>query len=179
MRAAYDKIETRRTQMDDIGEQSSQLQVSQSYGVPVTAPYLIPVIHNATPSCINAPFMAEGHEYRVTSFALQRPYGAVITDNLEEFDVSLHGKALSSHSLFPKGADIVFVEVETKNIIKARLYEKDKGEVEFSKEGLCAAFVAAKLMQKTQEDGAVVSMGGKSCLVEWDGVDGDVTLVSG
>ena len=149
-----------------------------SFGRPVMEPFLVPVIHNSTPSCINVPFMVEGQEYRVTSFALQKPYGVVITDNVDEFDVSLHGKALSTHPLFPKGADIVFVEIKSKDLLKARLYEKENGEVEFSQTGVCAAFIAARIMQKTNESEAIVSMGGKTCRIEWDAVDGDVNLTA-
>ena len=172
------------------------VQKTISFGRPVMEPYLIPVIHNSTPSCINVPFMVEGQEYRVTSFALHncegassagarsegagsegaKPYGIVITDNVEKLDMSLHGKALCTHPLFPNGADIVFVEIKRRDLLKARLYEKEEGEVDFSERGACAAFVAARILQKTYES-AVVSMGGKVCRVEWDGVDGDVIFM--
>ena len=156
-------------------------QQTVSFGRPVTEPYLIPVIHNSTPSCINVPFMVEGDEYRVTSFSLHgstgaRTYGVVITDNVDIIDISFHGRALANHPLFPSGADIVFVQIESKDLLKARFYEKEEGVVSFSERGACAAFIAAKMMQKTFELQAVVEMDGKTCRVEWDGVDGEVSL---
>ena len=155
-------------------------QQTISFGRPVTVPYLVPVIHNSTPSCINHPFMVDGQEYRVTSFALNssagtRPYGVVVTDNVNTMDISTHGKALSNHPLFPNGADIVFLEIESKDLLKARLYEKEEGEIVFSDKGACAAFVAARILDKTYGS-ADVEMGGKTCRVEWDGVEGSVTL---
>ena len=192
MRAAFDKIETRKIRMETVQHsfsekhfqgkhfpgKSLQRKAAVSFGCPVMEPYLIPVIHNSTPSCINVPFMAEGQAFNVTSFSLKsgaeaRPYGAVIMDNVDDLDIALYGKALSAHPLFPLGADIVFVEVKSKGLLKARLYEKGHGESGFTESGACAAFVAARILQKT-ESSALVTMDNKTCSVEWDGVDGDV-----
>ena len=147
-----------------------------SFNCPVLTPYLIPVIHSSTPFCINHPFMVEGDAYNVTCFSLQqKPYGALIVDNVTDLDIASPGKALSTHPLFPLGADIVFVEIQRKDLIKVRLYEKDAGESGFSQQGSCAAFAAARILQKI-EPSALVEMNGKICRVEWDGVEGGVTL---
>jgi len=149
-------------------------QHTVSFGCPVRTPCLIPVLHASTPSCVNEPFMVDGQAFHVTCFSLQNPYGVVITESVDALDISFPGSKLSAHPLFPNGADIVFVEIENKDLIKARLYKKEEGEVGFSKRGACAAFVAARILQKTHKASAVVEMGGKMCSVEWDGVDGDV-----
>ena len=179
-KAVYDKIEFRQARVETVKEGQAFRQHTVSFDCPITEPYLIPVIHNSTPSCINVPFMVEGVAYNVTSFSLQnsagaRPFGVVETDNLDAMDVSLHGQALCTHPLFPSGADIVFVQIEHNNLIKARLYEKEGVEPDFSERGACAAFVAARILDKTYGS-ALVAMGGKTCCVEWDGVDGDVKL---
>ena len=166
--------------METVMERKALQQQPVSFGSPVMAPYLIPVSHTSSPSCINQPFMVEGQAFHVTSFSLQgaagaRPYGAVITDSVEALDVSSQGQALCKHPLFPLGADIVFVEVERKDSLKARLFTKEEGDSGFSERGACAAFVAARILEKTYGS-ALVAMGGKTCRVEWDGVDGDVRL---
>ena len=168
-KAVYDKIEIRRPRLETM-----QMQ-TVSFDCPVTVPYLIPVIHNSTPSCINVPFMVEGTAYNVTSFSLDKPFGVVIIENIDKIDISITGKALSTHPLFPKGADIVFLEVESKDLLKARLYSKEDGETGFSERGACAAFVAARMLDKSYGS-ALVAMSGKTCRVEWDGVAGNVRL---
>ena len=167
-KAVYDKI-IRRKRL------APAVQSAVSFPCPVMAPCLIPVIHDSSPCCINVPFMAEGETYFVTSFSLQGPFGAVITDKLDALDISLHGHLLSTHPLFPLGADIVFVEIACKDMIKARLYEREKGQVEYSQRGACAAFAAAVILEKSYGS-AFVAMGSKTCRVEWDGVDGDLKL---
>ena len=101
-----------------------------------------------------------------------------MTDNLDALYIALHGRALCAHPLFPLGADIVFVEIKNKNLIKARVYEKEEGDVGFSERGACAAFVAARILDKTYGS-ADVAMGEKTFRIEWDGVDGDVMLTGG
>jgi len=148
-----------------------------TFSCPVLTPYLIPVIHNSTPSCINYPFMVEGDAYHLTCFSLnQKPYGALIADNIDAIDIALQGKALCKHPLFPMGADIVFVEIGHNGFLKARLYDKDNGETGFSQQGACAAFAAARILQKADPCG-LVEMDGKTCRIEWDGVAGGITLI--
>ena len=170
----HDKV-IRRTRMETVMERQTFQPNTVSYGSPVMAPCLIPVIHASTPSCINERFMVEGETYYVTSFSLQGSFGAVITNSIDTLDVSSIGGTLSTHPLFPLGADIVFVEIEHKDMIKARLYHKGEGEVSFSERGACAAFVAARILDKTYGS-SLVAMGNKTCRVEWDGVDGEVSL---
>jgi len=165
------------TRTEHAKERQSTQQSIVSFGPPVMDPYLIPVLHSSTPQCINAPFMVEGEPYHVTSFSLDRPYGVVVTENIDELDISQSGKSLSTHSLFPLGADIVFLEIKNKDMLKARLYKKEQGEFGFSQQGACAAFVAAKILQETHESEALVAMGDKTCRVKWDGLDGDVSSI--
>ena len=120
--------------------------------------------------------MVDGEAYFVTSFSLQGPYGVVITEQVDALDISLPGQKLSAHPLFPLGADIVFVEIERKDLLKARIYARHEGEIGFSEPGACAAFIAARILQKTLESEAVVAMDGKTCRVKWEGADGDVRL---
>ena len=170
VKAVHDRI-----MVMDRKEQQTIQQNIVSFGPPVMAPYLIPVLHSSTPQCINVPFMVEGEQYNVTSFSLDRPYGVVVTDKLDELDISQPGKSLSTHPLFPFGADIVFLEIKNKDMLKARLYKKNEGEFGFSQAGACAAFVAARILQETHESEALVAMGDKTCRVKWDGLDGNVS----
>ena len=170
-KAVYDKI-IRRKRLEPTP------QSAVSFPCPLVTPCLIPVIHASTPLCINVPFMAAGETYLVTSFSLLGPFGAVLVENIDNLDISLHGPLLSTHTLFPLGADIVFIEIVCKDMIKIRLYEKEKGPVKYSQRGACAAFVAAVILGKSYGS-AFVEMGSKICRVEWDGVDGDVRLIEG
>lgn len=146
-----------------------------SLGKPITAPVLVPVEHKSTPSCINDPFMVNGTCYKVTAISFETPHGAVIVDDVDNVDVSSIGSALGTHTLFPKGASIVFIQVIDRESIKARLWQKGIGEIEFSCEGACVAVTVSMMLQKVIKQRANVLMGGNTVQVEWDMIS-DVKL---
>jgi len=137
-------------------------------GKPITAPCLIPVLHSATPNCICEPFMAAGAPYKVTALSFGTPHGAVFVDDVDSVDVPIVGSALGNHARFPKGASIVFVQALDRENLKARLWQRDEGEIEFTREAACVAGTAAMMLQKVLKTQARVSMGGISACVKWD-----------
>lgn len=138
----------------------SENNITVSLGKPVTIPVLVPVEHKSTPTCINDPFMVDGECYRVTAMSFGSPHGAVIVDDADSVDVPKVGSALGTHILFPKGASIVFIQVIDTRNLKARLWQRGKGETSFTPEAACVAGTAAKMLQKTFRDDMNVSMGG-------------------
>ncbi len=145
-----------------------------SLGKPIQAPVLIPVIHAATPNCVNEPFMVDGQSYRVTCVSFGTPHGVVFVDDIESTDVTALGAALGAHSLFPQGASIVFVQALDGEQLKARVWQRGVGEVASTPEALGVALTAACLTQKVFLREADVSMGGHSFHVEWKGEDNSV-----
>ncbi len=149
--------------------------IKTSFGRPVTAPCLIPVHHASTPTCINDPFMVDGKEYRVTALSFGTPHGAVFVSDVDKVDVSSLGASLGTHVLFPKGADIVFIEIFDSDSIRVRLWQRDKGESSFSEEAVCVAATASMMLHKIHSHRVKVVMAGISCLVNWDRM-GEVIL---
>ena len=137
-------------------------------GKPITAPCMIPVLHSATPACVARPFMVDGTPYEVTALSFGTPHGAVLVDDVDSVDVPSLGHALGTHALFPMGAGIVFLQVLDGKQVKARLWRKDEGGIEFTREAACVAGTAAMMLQKIMKNQARVSMGGISACVKWD-----------
>ena len=146
-----------------------------SLGKPITAPALIPVMHSATPMCINEPFMVEGGCYKVTAISFGSPHGAVFVDDISGVDIAKIGSALSSHR-FPKGASIVFVQILDKDNLKARVWQNNTGEVDFTEEAAAVAGVAAMMLQKTLKSEINAHMGGTVTAVKWDRGSNEVML---
>ena len=150
--------------------------VTISLGNPVTVPFLVPVEHKSAPACISDPFMVGARCFRVTAMSFGNPHGAVFVDDLENVDVSELGLALGTHALFPKGADIVFIQVLDKENIKACLWQKDKGEAVFTAEAACVAGTAAMMCHKVLLNDVSVFMGGNKFHMKWDRGVGVVSL---
>jgi len=146
------------------------------FNEPITTPFLIPVRHASTPNCINDPFMVDGVCYRVTALSFGSPHGAVIVDDVDAVDVPAIGSALGTHCLFPKGANIVFIQVIDKETIKARLWQLNEGEIPFTLEAVCVAGTAAMMLQKIPTMKTAVLMGGNEFKVEWNKGEGTVSL---
>lgn len=146
-------------------------------GKPIVAPSLIPVLHRATPACINEPFMADGRPYRMTCLSFSQPYGVVFTEDVEGVNLEEIGPLLEKHPRFPQGASIVFVQVCADYSLKARLWQRNEEEQPYSLEAACAALVAAGMNQKLNDRQADVKMGGRRFHVGWDRATEQVTIV--
>jgi len=159
--------------------QAIQNTISESQAVifskPVIAPFLIPVTHDSTPNCINSPFMVDGKCYGVTALSFGSPYGVVVVDNLDDTDVSALGAALGTHRLFPKGANIVFMQMLGRENLKAQAWPM-AGEKVMPFEAACAAGTAAMMLRKVLSGTVTVRMGENSFQVAWDKGEGDVRL---
>ena len=141
---------------------------TKSFGKPITAPVLVPVKHKSSPICINNPFYANGGWHKITAISFGNPHGAVFVDDIDSVDVESLGAALGTHVLFPEGASIVFIQVIDKKSLKARLWQRDEGEKEFSAEAVCVAGVAAMMNHKVLCNTADVTFGSDAFKVKWD-----------
>ena len=139
-----------------------------SFGKPISAPCLIPVLHASTPRCISDPFMVDGKKYKVTAISFGTPHGAVFVNDIEKVDLPLLGSSLGTHVLFPMGASIVFIEVVDSDTVNARLWQRDKGETPYTLEAACVAATVSIMLHKIMKYSVNVVMGGKIFNVEWD-----------
>jgi diaminopimelate epimerase len=157
-------------------EMNATISRTVSLGKPVLVPCLIPVKHKATPNCINDPFMINGECYKVTAMSFGSPHGAVFVDDIDAVVVHETGSALGTNSLFPEGANIVFIKVLDKESIKARLWHLEKGESDFTAEAVCVAGAAAMMLHRILNDRVNVHMGDNVFEVEWDRRKNEVSL---
>ncbi len=83
------------------------------------------------------------------------------------------GPALERHPAFPQGTNVEFVELESAERVRIRIWERGVGPTESSGTGACAAAIAAIAHGGAAPRVEVVSPGG-SQVVEWGG--GEVSL---
>jgi diaminopimelate epimerase len=89
-------------------------------------------------------------------------------DDVDNVDVRNTGSALGTHSLFPKGASIVFIQVLDGGTVKACLWHPGKGETDFTAEAACVAGVTAMMLHRVQASEVDVRMGQNVFRVEWN-----------
>jgi diaminopimelate epimerase len=84
------------------------------------------------------------------------------------------GPALSTHSMFPAGTNVEFVQVDARDRVRILIWERGVGPTESSGTGSCASAVAAIAYAGASRAVDVIAPGG-SQRVEWD-EDGEVFL---
>jgi diaminopimelate epimerase len=76
------------------------------------------------------------------------------------------GAALEQHALFPKGTNVEFAVVESREVVRIRIWERGVGPTLSSGTGSCASLVAAASFGGAARDAQVVAPGGAQ-RVEW------------
>jgi diaminopimelate epimerase len=125
----------------------------------------IPV--NLSGRIVNRPLKLENKEFRITCLSMGNPHCIIYTEDLDNFPVEIYGPLLETHSIFPKKANIEFIQVVGREHIKMRVWERGAGETDGCGSGACAAAVASVLNGFTGRKVTVDQPGGK-LMVEWD-----------
>ncbi|MCL2050539.1 MAG: hypothetical protein FWG91_02230 [Lachnospiraceae bacterium] len=153
--------------------------ISVSFGKPITAPYLIPVLYNGSPMCINNPLLIDGEILKVTVISLGRPHGVLFVDDLKSVDVKKIGALLGTNAIFPKGASIIFAKKQDEESLETRLWQHGEGETAYTNEAAAVAGTVAIMLNKTCITKVKVTMGGNSFLTEWGRGENDEVILTG
>lgn len=135
----------------------------------------IPV--NLSGRVINRPLKLEAKDFRITCLNVGNPHCIIFQENLAEFDLGRFGPMIEHHHVFPKRANVSFVNVVSRNEVHMRVWERGVGETQGCGTGACAATVASVLNGFTGRKVLVHLPGGK-LEVEWNRKDNHI-LMSG
>lgn len=89
----------------------------------------------------------KGTEYTITAVGMGNPHAVILVKDVESEDVLEHGRKIRYHTeLFPKGANVHFIQKTGSNEFKVRSYERGvENETLACGTGICASAVAAVL----------------------------------
>ncbi|ETR65182.1 MAG: hypothetical protein OMM_14676 [Candidatus Magnetoglobus multicellularis str. Araruama] len=90
--------------------------------------------------------------------------------NLELLNIAKIGPQIENNALFPEKTNIEFVQIENKNEIHIRIWERGVGETLACGTGACASVVAS-VVQKQLESKIMVNLRGGKLQVEWNQED--------
>lgn len=136
----------------------------------------IPMIFSKS-KVVNEPITVDGEVYNITCVSMGNPHCIIFCDEVYSVDVKDIGSKLSSHNMFPEGANIEFVSVIDDHNIAMRVWERGSGETLACGSGACASVVAAveNGFCKKDEDITVHLRGGKLVI----NYSGDGVLMTG
>lgn len=179
----YDKGLTDKTTvnlMTGAGMKELQLNVQggkvQSVRVDMGAPELRPenIPVNLTGEAVMGyPLQVGSAVYEIHCVSMGNPHCIVFVKDPDLVDVEQVGSLLENHPIFPKRANIEFVQVIDRQHLRMRVWERGSGETLACGTGACASLVAAVLTGKADRRVTMDLLGG-SLELEWAFADGHV-----
>ena len=109
--------------------------------------------------------------------SMGNPHVDFFTDRQDDGFVSGSGFLVEHHPLFPEGVNVGFADVQARDRIRLRVWERGAGLTKACGTGACAALVAAARRGLTDRKAAVIVDGGEM-VIDWD-ADTDHVLMTG
>ena len=125
-------------------------EVSVDMGTPELNPPLIPFLSESKLPIYQRSIEISGKESVILFSALSmgNPHAVICVEDLTKTAVKDIGEALCTHSDFPEGVNVYFMEIISRNEIRLRIFERGTGETFACGTGACAAVVAGRLLEK-------------------------------
>lgn len=114
-------------------------------------------------------------DFEFTALSMGNPHAVIIVENLDNTAVKDIGEALGKHTDFPEGVNVGFVQIESKNEIKLRVFERGAGETLACGTGACAA-AAAGCLRGLLGDTVKVNLLGGQLTINWQQGDSPVLM---
>jgi diaminopimelate epimerase len=134
-------------------------------GVPQFAPQVVP-LHGYNDAQDEYALDVDGAQVRFGAASMGNPHALVEVDDIAAAPVERVGAALQRSAGFPESVNVGFAQVDARDRIRLRVYERGVGETLACGSGACAA--AAILMRRGRIDRDVaVSLPGGELAIHW------------
>ena len=148
--------------------------VTVDMGEPILEAAKIPVVSEKQP-VIGERMQVLDQVFDVTCVSMGNPHGVIFVERVEDYPVERYGREAEVHPMFPKKANIEFVEIVDRTHIRMRVWERGSGETWACGTGASAAAIACILNGKTERRVEVELIGGR-LLIEWCEADNHVWM---
>lgn len=130
--------------------------ITINMGKPSFAPAVIPAVSEE--ELINRKIVANGKEYVINAVLMGVPHTVIIGD-LDEICVS-EGKYIEKHTMFPKGTNVNFCQIISRDRLKVETWERGAGPTLACGTGSCASVVITNRLGYTDKKVTVQIPGG-------------------
>ncbi len=136
-------------------------------GEPLLNPEKIPVRISNESRIIDYPLHIGDKEFKITCVSMGNPHAVIFVESLTDFPVEHYGAMIEKHQIFPKRANVEFIELLNTSEIKMKVWERGSGETLACGTGACAAAVASHLKKLTGRN-VTVHLDGGDLYIQWD-----------
>ena len=151
-----------------------------SMGTPILTPKDVPVKLESAGEygpgpVLGYPLQMDGHDLPLSFVSMGNPHAVTFIDTpVAEFPLHTVGPRLEHHPIFPNRVNFEIVNIESRNHLTARVWERGSGETMACGTGACGIAVASILGGYTGNTVDITLPGG-TLRVDWDG-EGEVFL---
>ncbi len=147
--------------------------ITVDMGVPSFRPADLPFRADAEAN--SYPIEIGDEQLEIGAVSMGNPHAVLRVDDVNLAPVASLGPLLECHERFPKRANIGFLQVLARNLVRLRVYERGSGETQACGTGACAAAVVGQ--RAGWLDAKVrVEMPGGPVNVRWEGPEHPVWL---
>ncbi len=140
-------------------------KVQVNMGAPRLSPGEIPVSLPGE-GIVGAPLRVLDREFGITCVSMGNPHCVVFVDDVKNFPVEKYGPPMEAHDIFPRGANVEFVQIVNSGEVVQRTWERGAGETLACGTGASAACVAGVLNDLTRR-AILVHLSGGDLEIEW------------
>lgn len=150
-------------------------QVRVDMGVPKFDPAAIPLLTDER----HDPCQAEisGRSIRFDAVSMGNPHAVIEVPDVDDADVASIGPALEHSPRFPERCNVGFVQLQARDHLRLRVWERGVGETQACGTGACAAVACLQRSGRVDNHVAVDLPGGR-LLIDWAG-PGQRVLMTG
>jgi diaminopimelate epimerase len=150
-------------------------QVSVDMGVPRFEPSAIPLLARSRAPAYDLGAGCEA--LRIGAVSMGNPHAVIAVASVDQAPVSQLGPHIEHAPLFPRGANVGFMQHKGPGQIRLRVWERGVGETLACGTGACAAVVVGRLWGELDER-VEVELPGGILVVEWPG-EGEPVVMTG
>jgi len=149
--------------------------VAVDMGIPELVPENIPF--EAPEKAMVYAIDVDGQSYDIAAVSMGNPHAVLRVDDVEHAPVAELGAKIESHPRFPNRVNVGFMQIDSRNEIKLRVFERGVGETEACGSGACAAAVAA-IQQGLVDSPVTMQLTRGTLKIDWRG-EGHELIMTG
>jgi diaminopimelate epimerase len=113
--------------------------------------------------------------FKITCVSVGNPHAVIIVKDVNRIQIDKVGPMIENHRLFPNRINVEFVQIQNRNNIKVRVWERGAGETMACGTGATASAVVSALLGLTGRKVNVHLPGGK-LLIHWAEKDNHIFM---
>ena len=152
-------------------------RVRVDMGRPILQPAKIPTtLASGDGPVLDAPLTVAGKTFTVSSVSMGNPHVVLEVEDVDSAPVAELGPAIENHPAFPNRVNVEFIQIQSRDRIKQRTWERGTGETLACGSGACAVAVSSMLRDRVDRQ-VVVELRGGELEIAWQGGDAPVLMV--